>query len=313
MGSVCYADGLRTMPFQDLMNPCKNVTRRTMSTVIQEYAALFDDRRFHMGGDEVSYACWSQDVSVKPGCSFGSGGAVANETTYAQLEERFVKVLHAELATRSKLPMHWHDPIIERGIDYPRSTVVEVWDGTNRSVLSAVLAMNYPAIYAGSYYLDHLELNWDDDLYSVDPGAFDQVRALPAHQQALLRGVEACMWSETVDRHNAIQKIWPRAAATAERGWSSSNTTMPIIGINAGYSPGSAGQEQVTPTPSAGHQMPAKVLERMHAHRCRLVARGINAAPAHAGQAVGYGGLTTLSGTYGQGLCPQDINAPRPE
>eukprot|EP01043_Picozoa_sp_COSAG02_P069563 COSAG02_NODE_11973_length_1622_cov_0.940906_1_plen_49_part_10 len=49
MGSVCYADGLRTMPFQDLMNPCKNITRETMSTLIQEYAALFDDKRFHMG------------------------------------------------------------------------------------------------------------------------------------------------------------------------------------------------------------------------------------------------------------------------
>ena len=44
-----------------------------------------------------------------------------------------------------------HDPITERGIDYPRSTMVEVWDGANRSVLSAVLAMGYPAVYAGSY------------------------------------------------------------------------------------------------------------------------------------------------------------------
>lgn len=235
--------------------------------------------------------------------------------------------------------MHWHDPVIERGIDYPRSTVVEVWDGTNRSVLSAVLAMGYPAIYAGSYYLDQcappfvsqlhcqltsysliestatcsLQLNWEDDLYSVDPGTFDQVRMLPGAQQALLRGVEACMWSETVDRNNAIQKVWPRAVATAERGWSSSNTTMPLNGINAGYSPGASGKEEASPTPSAGHQIPAQVLERMHAHRCRLVARGINAAPAHFGQAVGYGGLAALSGTYGQGLCPQDINAPRPE
>ena len=27
-------------------------------------------------------------------------------------------------------PTARHDPITERGIDYPRSTVVEVWDGT---------------------------------------------------------------------------------------------------------------------------------------------------------------------------------------
>ena len=224
---------------------------------------------------------------------------------------------------------------------------MEVWDGTNRSVLSAVLSMGYPVVYAGSYYLDHLQLNWEDDLYSVDPGTFDevlhpitwrpepvlanvvlscenallitsvfdQVRALPAAQQALLQGVEACMWSETVDRTNALQRVWPRAAATAEvrrttfcatffrttiycldrlrkasteslkrsggcsclylqqRGWSSSNTTMRFGGINGGYAPGPAAERAMTPTLSAGHQVPALVLQRMHAHRCRLLAR----------------------------------------
>ena len=55
---------------------------------------------------------------------------------------------------------------------------MEVWDGTNRSVLSAVLSMGYPVVYAGSYYLDHLQLHWEDDLYSVDPGTFSEVLSL---------------------------------------------------------------------------------------------------------------------------------------
>ena len=42
-------------------------------------------------------------------------------------------------------------------------------------MLSAVLALSYPTVYAGSYYLDHLQLNWEDDLYMVDPGMFAQV------------------------------------------------------------------------------------------------------------------------------------------
>ena len=35
--------------------------------------------------------------------------------------------------------------------------------------------MGYPVVYAGSYYLDHLQLHWEDDLYSVDPGTFSEV------------------------------------------------------------------------------------------------------------------------------------------
>ena len=38
--------------------------------------------------------------------------------------------------------------------------------------------MGYPVVYAGSYYLDHLQLHWEDDLYSVDPGTFSEVLSL---------------------------------------------------------------------------------------------------------------------------------------
>ena len=262
-----------------------------------------------MGGDEASYTCWGEDATVQLAAVWIQGASQLNETTYNELEGRFERLLHAELALHGKAPMHWHDPIIERGIDYPRSTVVEVWDGTNRSVLSAVLAMGYPAIYAGSYYLDHLQLNWDD-LYSVDPGTFNQVRALPADQQALLRGVEACMWSETVDRHNAIQKVWPRAAATAERGWSSSNTTMPIIGINAGYSPGS--QDDLR---SAQPRVLATKFQRgsrAHAHPSMSTCGAWRKRSASALWPSSWLQPRCV-GTYGRGLCPHEINAPRPE
>ena len=53
MGAVCYADYLRTMPIHGEMNPCKNITRQTMSALLREYSLLFQDSRLHLGGDEV--------------------------------------------------------------------------------------------------------------------------------------------------------------------------------------------------------------------------------------------------------------------
>ena len=294
------------------MNPCAGATRKTMTGLLAEFSSVFDDKRVHLGGDEMSYACWSQDAAVKPGCAFDTSSP-PNETTYSQLEERFEKELHAELASHGKSPIHWHDPITERNIDYNRSTLIEVWDA-NPDVLAQVLQLGYPTVFAGSYYLDHMELYWEDSLYTADPGRFSQVLALTQEQQAGLKGVEACMWSESVDRTNVLQRVWPRAAAVAERGWSSSNTTLPHSGSeNGGYKPGPEGDRARSPTPSAGHQMPAHVLQRLHTHRCRLLARGIDAEPAHMAQAVGFGGSSATSGGWGQGLCPQDRGQPKPE
>ena len=107
------------------------------------------------------------------------------------------------------------------------------------------------------------------------------------------------MWSETVDRTNAITRTWPRAAAVAERAWSAANNTMPVDGSwNSGYA---------THGLSAGLQDSSGMLKRLHAHRCRMLERGVDAAPVHYGQEVGLSGTMQLSR---QGLCPQDVAPP---
>ena len=82
----------------------------------------------------------------------------------------------------------------------------------------------------------------------------------PQGLASLVIGGEACAWGELVDGTNLLSVAWPRAAAVAERLWSSvdddgGESSPSLLEVNEG------------------------TRERMRVHRCRLVARGVPASP----------------------------------
>ena len=86
-------------------------------------------------------------------------------------------------------------------------------------------------------------------VHSVDPLA--NTTLTPQQQKSVL-GAEVCMWSPFEDATNFFPTVFPRAAAVAERLWSAAG---------------------------GGVDEPVALEARMQAARCRLVARGIGAAP----------------------------------
>jgi hexosaminidase len=98
--------------------------------------------------------------------------------------------------------------------------VVQSWRG--QKSLAEAAAQGYRGILSWGYYLDHLSPAGYH--YGIDPLAGDAAKLTP-EQQARILGGEACMWSEYVTSETVDSRIWPRAAAIAERYWSPADVT----------------------------------------------------------------------------------------
>jgi hexosaminidase len=75
---------------------------------------------------------------------------------------------------------------------------------------------------SAGYYLDLIEPA--SKHYLVDPLS-KEADSLTDEEQKRVLGGEACMWSEYVGPETVDSRIWPRAAAIAERFWSPRNVT----------------------------------------------------------------------------------------
>lgn len=125
--------------------------------------------------------------------------------------------------------------------------------------MEKVTAQGFRALLSSPWYINLGGYAGDDWAlyYAVEPLSFKGSR----QQHDLVMGGEACMWGEFVDATNSMSATWPRAAAVAERLWS---------------------DQHVRDRHDAE--------ERLHKHRCRMLARGLPAQP------------------LGPGFCPQDFN-----
>lgn len=173
---------------------------------------------------------------------------VHNITSYAQLEEQYIQrvVNMAQAANVSSIV--WQE-VFTNGVKLPKETVVHVWIDQNVSdLLNRITREGLPAILSAGWYLDHLKTGGDwDEFYRVDPHDFRGTDA----QKALVIGGEACMWAESVDSTNVVQRIFPRACATAEKLWST----------------------------KVGAKDFAYAERRLEEHTCRMQTRGIPAQP----------------------------------
>jgi hexosaminidase len=192
--------------FDPAMDPSRESTYKFLDKFISEMSELFPDEFFHLGGDEVNGKQWNANPEIQK--FMKSHNLKSNAELQTYFTQRVVKIIEKY----KKTPVGW-DEVLEP--DLPKNVVVQSWRGPESE--AKAVQDGHRALLSNGYYLD-LSLPASEH-YAADPLGGDAGNLSPEQKKNILGG-EACMWSEMVTPENVDSRIWPRAAAVAERLWS---------------------------------------------------------------------------------------------
>jgi len=223
----CWGAGVEGGPYvanyplhgeAEIMNPMLESTFDFLQQLYAEVTSDFPDEYVHLGMDEVYYDCWKSNPNMTEWM------AQNGYTTYSEVEQYYSRRLIDIVQTFSNTKyVIWQDPV-DKNVTVQSDTIVEIWKdeasgmpGHWENYAKKVAEKGYTMILSAPWYLNMISYGQDwKDYYVVEP---DNFTSNPA-EQALMRGGEACAWSEYIDPTNAISLLWPRASAVAERLWS---------------------------------------------------------------------------------------------
>lgn len=197
--------------FDPAMDPSRESTYRFLDTFLGEMAGLFPDPYFHIGGDEVNGKQWKNNPRIR---AFMHAHRLNEAPALQAYFDRRVQKILAKYGKR----MDGWDEILDA--DLPRDVVIQSWRG--QKSLADAARLGFSSLLSFGYYLDHMEPA--STLYGVDPLAGDAA-TLTSEEKSRILGGEVAMWGEFITPENVDSRIWPRAAAVAERLWSPADVT----------------------------------------------------------------------------------------
>jgi len=189
------------------LDPTLPSTYRFLRGFIHEMSLLFPDAYFHTGGDECDFHQWESNPRIR---KYMRAHHIKDG---AALQALFTARVQKIVAANGKIMMGW-DEVLQPGT--PHDVVIQSWRGP-KSLADAARHGNRGVLSSG-YYLD---LNQPAaEHYLVDPLGDPSAATLTPQERARILGGEAAMWTDIVSDANLDNRVWPRAAAIAERLWS---------------------------------------------------------------------------------------------
>lgn len=188
-----------------VMDPSNEQVYKLLDGFLGEMAEIFPDDYMHIGGDEVEADDWKANPKIM--AFIDEKGLKDTHGLQAYFNHRLSKIL-----TKHRKKMIGWDEILHP--DLPKDTVVQSWRGAEG--LAEAAKKGYRGILSNGYYLD---LNEPASRHYLNDPIPEDTTLTPEEQKLILGG-EATMWSEWVSPETIDSRIWPRAAAIAERLWS---------------------------------------------------------------------------------------------
>ena len=224
-------------PADVALNPAVEDTYAFLRELFEEMAPLFPGPYFHFGADEISDAAWADNAAIAAWMERHKLKSKHDVEGY--FARRMIDILRA----LGKTPIGWEEFATT---DMPRDAIVQAWQSSNAT--AAATAKGHRTIVSAGYYLDLLmptDFHYDFDPLASSAAGFTPEQAerirkmhpmftqllpdakiarplppLTKEQQQLVLGAEAALWGEIVTDEMLDHRIWPRAAALAERFWS---------------------------------------------------------------------------------------------
>jgi len=230
-----YALGADHNNTRATIDPTREEVYEFLDRLLGEIGALFPDRYFQAGGDEVNGAQWSRNPRIQ---AFMKQRGFGDKH---QLQAYFTERVHKILSRHGKTMIGW-DEVLQPNL--AKDIAVQAWRSSK--MVERSTAEDHITLVSAGYYLDHgltaaayyavdpLDSRADGlppealklvkgtpfaGYVSDDNVAVDSPPLTPAEEKLVAGGI-ACMWSEFVWDEKEEVMVWPRVAAIAERLWS---------------------------------------------------------------------------------------------
>ncbi|XP_015594014.1 chitooligosaccharidolytic beta-N-acetylglucosaminidase [Cephus cinctus] len=211
-----------------------------LETIYKDLIHDFKPALFHMGGDEVSTKCWNSVESFKQWMAT-KGWNTTGDSGFIKAWEYFQTKAYDALTRANNgktLPsILWTSGLTdENNIDYldPNKYIIQIWTESSDKSIARLIKKKFKVIFSNydAVYLDcgfgawvTSGNNWCSPykgwqlLYDNSPLNIIIKQGFSTADKQYILGGSAALWTEQADTSSLDGRLWPRAAAYAERLW----------------------------------------------------------------------------------------------